>query len=1220
MRPAALVIITIVLGVALILLFPARQFISLTHSDEGLNDPGGISIPYLQALLKANPDDRALRLNLAERQLEAGQVTAANQTLDALPPEDDADIRWLRLEAAWQAFNAAPADSAERAARRTQLEARMRAADPAGEASDTEEEEEEEEAGERSAISNDRLQSLAERWLALGEPARAAADYERLAAQDAPNTYDWHALAARWWLAAGRPLASARSWRRAFEIADTPPRRRDAALAALGAARQAPGERGLDLAREMVDAFGNDPMFLDIGIDMALANDQLALAERWSAAYVGLRPDDPKALERDTRIALAMNRIDDALAGLTELVQRHPDDVSLRAQLAEVQVWAGRPEAALANYERLAVDGASDVYDNRVIELAGALHDSAAVLRALDRIRGRHPLNATQRSQLVDILDAEGDPDRAIAVIRQWIDHGPADRALWVRMATLQEQTGDLDGALTSWQRLGTRFGVDVTGVLARSRLLTKLWRIDDAFAVLRDLPDPPARPRSDEALYYWSRLGDLAWMLEDKVVARDSYATLLRAERLDANGALRLAQSAVDTGAFDQAMAATRSDWREHRHAEMVTLMLGLAQRARRPQASRELLGLAEAQPELFADSVDYWRLYGDYYFNTHDLDRARSGYLKALALAPGDPVNRSALLYTLAESGRTDELAGYVRRWRAAASSDPGQWQAFAMAYSQLGQARAALPWYDRAIRRDPDNYLLALDYADALTAGRRFESARRMREYAVRELRPRLMADLNRQGVLDTQQRREDVRILGVQAAMLGPDANRGWLRLALGGRRGAGLDAADIEMLLGYYLAQEQPAYSRYWLLRAQRRRVATEDWQRMAVALQNDDQVEIDTILRELGPSGGTVGISDRISALRQLDLRARALTLALDHERPNAPYAAGVDVVPRYAAELYQQMPQYYGSQLSIRRISDLDITGERLFFRLSGERLSARVDIGARQLTDRGIDVDLNGLSDERFADLELNWRERRGVTTVRVGTVTTDAWDTVSLGARQTWRLTDHVTGEAFVDYNRPADETGQLRVLGVRDEIGATLDWTLNGRDSASLTATYQRFHSRNGRDPLADGYQIEAAVAHSLMVGPTHQFQIRSFATTEQNQLENALPASVADRLPDGAGIEDVVPERYSFVGAGVTFARGIPGESYPLVASPRYRIDLDGGYVLPDGQFGVSTNFAVGSRVLGSDELSFALGIDQTGSDTRQNSYTAMVTYQYFLGR
>lgn len=1221
-RPLALLIITAVLLVALILLFPARRFATLTETPQDNQTPSSISITYLQALLKANPEDHELRLNLAEQQLKAGQIGAANATLAPLPDSDDADIRWLRLEAAWQSFNSIPADDAARAERRREVVSRMRAVE--GESAEEEEEEEEstEVAAVRGAreVSNERLEILAKRWLELGDASRAARDYERLARQDPANRYGWYALAGKWWLAADKPQNSAAAWRSAFEATDDAERRHEAAFSALDAARQSGQGAGLSLAREFIETYPEDPTFLDIGIEMALANNRLDLAQRWSKQYIALRPDDEDAFERDTRIALAGNNVNEALAGLQTLVDRHPDNDELRAQLAQVQVWAGQSQAALANYAQLARGTSNDEYDNQIIDLATDLNDTNAVMAALNRIRQRHPLNTSQRKLLVDILNSEGDPERAASVLNSWVHGGGnTDRALWVQLATLQDQMGDTDAALSSWQEIASRYGRRLDETQARARLLGRKWQLQEALAVMRSLPNPPDATGENE-IFYYQTMGELAWNLNDKAATRDAYYQLYLDDELDSNGYLRLIQTSAETGRMDQAMAVTRSDWKTNHQPEAIVLMMDAAQRFRRPDYTRELLALSQTRPQLFADSANYWQLAGDYYATQRELPEARAAYLQALAINPGDPSTRSALMYTLAEMANDDELRQYVSAWAPGAWNDPAQWQTFAMAYRSLGQTRRALPWYDRAVHNDPDNYLLVLDYADALEAGRRFDSARRMREYALVELRPRLMRDLNNRGVLDPERRREDARILGVQAAMLGPDGSRGWLQHALQGRQGQALTAVDIEMLFGYYLSEEQPAYTRYWLLQAQRRRLETEDWQKLAVALQGNDQVAMQKILMDAGHTGGTIGISDRINTLRQLDFRARALTLALEHERPAEPYVEGVDVVPRYAAELYQQMPQYYGTQVGIRRISDLQVTNESVFFRLSGEKLSTRVELGARQLSDKGINIDLDGLDNERFANLELNWRERRGVTTVSVGTVQADAKDLLQLGLRQTWQITDHVEGTAFANYNVQADETSELRVLGVRDEIGGTLDWVLNPRDSASLTATYSRFYSRENRDFLGEGYQLEASLGHYLMVGPTHQIQVRAFANTEQNFLEDDLPDDMADRLQAGTNLNDVVPDRYTFIGGGLSFARGIAGEEYPLVASPRYGLELDTGYVLPDNEIGVSANFSIGSRILGSDELSLNFGIDQTGSDTRENSYTGMIKYQYFLGR
>ena len=1017
---------------------------------------------------------------------------------------------------------------------------------------------------------------------------------------------------------AGEPHRAAQAWQSAFKVAGGDSQRRDAALAALDAAQQTSDGSSLAMAGDFIEAYPQDPTFLDIGIEMALANNRLAQAQQWSRRYVELRPDDNAGLERDAQIALARNQLDAALKGLLALVEGNPDNGELRAQLAQVQVWAGQPQAALANYERLARGASSDAYDNQIIDLATDLNDTAAVLAALNRIQARHPLNTSQRKLLVDILNSEGDPERAIALLSNWVRSGSADRDLWVRLASLQELSGKRADSLATWSDIVDRFGRDLDESQARARLLASDWRLDESLAVLLSLPNNPGT-RTEQEVFYWETVGELAWNQNDPAAARDAYYQLYLDRKLDENGYLRLAQTAVSTGRMDMAVEVARTDWQENQHADMIVLMLSAAQREQRTEITRELIAMAETRPALFAQSSDYWQLYGDYQFQQRDLEKARVAYLRALSISPGDIAARSALLYTLAESGHHDELARYVSVWASDARNDPRQWPVFAMAYSRLGQTRVALPWFDRAVQNDPDNYLLVLDYADALERGRRFDSARRMRGYAVTQLRPRLMRQLQAQGKLTRTQREQNARILSVQANMLGVEDGRAWLAEALGGRRGAALTPTDIEMLFGYYLSQEEPAQSRYWLMQAHRRRVATADWQELAVALQANDQVAMQRIL-DGSRQGGDIGIADRISALRQLDYRERALVLALEHERPGEPYVTGVDIVPRYAAELYREMPQNFGTELIVRSISDLDVTSESVFLRLSGENLSTRVELGARQLSETNDLVDLDGLEDERFASVVLNWRERRGMTTVRVGAVSTDAEDTAQFGLRQDWELTDNVSAAVFLDYNELPDETGQLRALGLRDDLGITLDWVLNPRDSASLTATYSQFHSREDRNDLADGYSVEASFAHSLMVGPTHQVQVRAFANTQQNSLEDDLPTDVSARLPVGADIEDVVPNRFTFVGAGLSFARGIPGEEYPVVASPRYRFDLDAGYVMPDNEFGIGANFAVGSRVLGSDELSLNFGVDQTGSATQDNSFRGSLKYQYFLGR
>ena len=173
-RPLTLLIITAVLVVALVLLFPARRFLSLSQDDTGKDDPSSVSITYLEALLEANPGDDQLRLKLARQLAAAGNIPRALEVMQPLSDSTDANARWLYHQISWQAFNALQADDPRRDAQQGELIAQMNAL-------------------ERSeSLTADQLEVLAARWLELGRPARAADLYERLAAQDPARAYDWY--------------------------------------------------------------------------------------------------------------------------------------------------------------------------------------------------------------------------------------------------------------------------------------------------------------------------------------------------------------------------------------------------------------------------------------------------------------------------------------------------------------------------------------------------------------------------------------------------------------------------------------------------------------------------------------------------------------------------------------------------------------------------------------------------------------------------------------------------------------------------------------------------------------------------------------------------------------------------------------------------------------------------------------------------------------------
>lgn len=1167
----ALIGIAATLVLALVMLFPGQQYFTGLGMQVG-ETTSEVSIAYLRNLLRAEPDNVRLRLDLARELMDAGLYQEAENLMEPLADSIDPDVCWTRFELAWRRYVAAGPGSAERARLRERVVGEI-------------------ELLPQDELSDRQLEALARAWLAMEQPGRAALVYERLALRKGkgPNRLYF----GEWWLNDPEEVI-----------------RRDAALSALKAARQSPDVDGVALARRLLADYPDYPALLNMAINIAWADGDMETAMEWADRYAGMRPGNRAAIERKATIELQGNRPDKAAVTLRELLQTYPDAVEQREQLARVLEWTERQGQALEQWRILARNPGGNHYDREVVRLGLMLDDSEAVVEALGRLWRRGRLGTGDRQLLVTQLDLQGEPERAIQRLQRWLSSGRSDVELWRYLARLQEETGDLKGALNTWQRYVRRHGRGIQETMERARLNGRLWQLGAALAILESLPGKPG----PEATEYWQLLGDYAWHVQQPETVRDAYAQLHRAGTLDALRYERLIIAALRTGDTELGMEAAVAGWRQHRDPALLSAALYEVQDPARMQT---LFDLADEAPREVSRRGDYWHLYGDYLYQRGDLKGAYEVYRRALEIDAGNSWLRAGFLYLLAESGRYGELSRYMREWRETARNDEILWAAYASGYIALRQPAEALPWYELAVRAEPDNYLLLLDYADALDSMHRFDSAFRIRRHALTELRPRLVERLRAREPRDLIQRQRDARIVGAQFDLLGSDANRAWLARVLNDREPSQLDDADAELLLGWYVASQAPAYARYWHLHAQMRRLRTPAWQRMSVALAANDESAIEELLER---ESIDLSVADRVEALHRLDRREEAQALALENVRTDAPWGVGAEVIPRMAAELYREMPQRAGTWLSVSEVGGIAVYDGNVFVERSHERWGWMVDAGITRLGNGDVRVVLDDLDMTSYLGLGLSFHQRRGETRFEVRGFEDDAADHLYLGLTQNYELTRNIQVGLFAETRGFSTDSGLLRAFGLRDRVGMNFEWALTSRDVISLSASQNDYETRESGTDLGDGYTVEAVLSRSLVTGPTYGFNIRLVGLATRNTPARRLPAELDPRMPGGSIPADLIPREFGFVGAGFTFNRGAPAQRYPLVASPRYFVDVDAGYSSPDSDFAISGAVGVGIRVFGSDELSLTLGVDQDGTAGASRSSRAILGYQYFFGR
>ncbi|MCG8392890.1 MAG: hypothetical protein MI745_07390 [Pseudomonadales bacterium] len=260
------------LGVVCWLAFPRELHSTLRNARLD-----AVSLSYMQAWLKAKPDDYELRLLMARELIKLGRFSEADAQLAYVAGNDDRygqEIAWLRLN---RDFN------------------RLMTIEPGNRAGTMLHFETAQQLDQQdwSGLDSEQRLRYARMALLLGEVRRAADAYQRIASASM-NASFWHEKAAKTLLAHGQYRAAARSHMDAMQASDNYGMRRRYFLAAL-ATLEAGGyhQEALLLASTHERRFYQDKWVLYRLMRLAQAGGNLAQAQRYAIRLLKL-PDDGK--------------------------------------------------------------------------------------------------------------------------------------------------------------------------------------------------------------------------------------------------------------------------------------------------------------------------------------------------------------------------------------------------------------------------------------------------------------------------------------------------------------------------------------------------------------------------------------------------------------------------------------------------------------------------------------------------------------------------------------------------------------------------------------------------------------------------------------------------------------------------------------------------------------------------------------------------------------
>ncbi|MFM0643502.1 tetratricopeptide repeat protein [Paraburkholderia bryophila] len=787
--PAVILVLGALTALMLVLAYPRDKLEARLL--RGAN-ADGLTIAYLEAWLRIDPDNPDVLSELTREYLKGQRIAEASRVLDRLQQSHDPAARQgalaIRVSIAQQRLYLLKTDDPARAARLRELDALLH---------------------EAAAYTwdNEQLALLARQARGLNDSDLAARYYRQLIQRDPAHASGWLVDLAQTELGNGRYAAAANAWFEAQRHADDRDQRRARFIAGVKALQAGNDPlAAIQAANAHLGDLADDPDTLRYLANLALAAGRpdlaeqyvkrllkisavmpremrsvrpAALADRAPADYRNaqgvwlraawyrparvVRADAPNnhhggflkvaasaapatgapppatvptsAAESDNELAYRVFLANGDVANAQRIAQaaldKDPQSALWRGRLAQVAEWNHQPQVALRNYLAQAqANGDANAWQ-QVARLAPGLNDNAAVLAVTLHQSEQQPDNLKLIDAVVFSYEQLADPDSALRFLQARM-HGAQRRAVMERYALIAERKGDDDLALRTWRDLEREFGPNSAYGLKIATLLYTRTQFDAALAAMNEAK--PAAPNTDGD--FWRFYALLANTVQHPHEANQGYRALIAGGKADADDYEAM------TGFYnDSPLDAGRLAEYAYRHGgppRALSQALYNYQRARAWGRIRVLLASLSPEERGAAEqSATFLLARAEYERQTGSVEDAERDIKRAARLAPDNVEARAAYLWMLTDRGTDAELRNAMRNEAGDAENDPQLWAPYAAASMRLGDGRAALHYLHKQSAQAAQSPLWRLTYADALELNSRIDEAWQLRRSVWLEL---------------------------------------------------------------------------------------------------------------------------------------------------------------------------------------------------------------------------------------------------------------------------------------------------------------------------------------------------------------------------------------------------------------------------------------------------------------------------------------------------
>ena len=1121
-----------------------------------------LSVLYLKLLLNINPGDAGLRTELVRHYINLGELDEARAALEPLLLENgmaDLSVRLLVLEIDFRHFLSIGNDEPNRKTKLADLQSSIVEIS-------------------RIKLPVSSLPDIIKLGLELEQPAVAADLYYRWAKVLPPLSERTEKLkeSARWYIASEMPRRAAEIYDESHTLAENDTEAREFAFLTLKSL-QAAGDNTLALEyfQNYQKRFPSDRGLLDEAISICQAGNDPRRAYEMGALRLSFEPDEPEQIRKQLDRALAVGELKQAVVLAEQLVETVPDDGDAHETLGRIAEWAQMPEIALKEWLWLARNKKDEAAITHALRLSNGLYSVDTSLEMLNQLSDTRELTGEELNSVMSAYSEAGNFSSHIHFLQSYVRRYPDNPQAWEALAKTQENAGQLTGAMETWQRIGSRFNRLPEAVTHQAKLMWKNGQAEKALSFLLSHKDNMAEKETS----FWEMLGELSWEMKQPEQSLSAYSVAWKSGSTGVVLAERLIQLNRDLGKPEEAIATGEEAYRRFDQPRWLLLSMDAANQARLSSQLSRLLKIAESKESQFLDSEMYWLMQAQLQTHEGKAELAVKHYLQALKVNPASTTAKEGVLWSLIGLNDKRALRTYVKTWQPEASKKQALWGVYGLALVKVGQNKEALPWFERKSKTNPDDYLWLLTYADALTRAGRVDTAGQLRKYVLFNLRSRFKQIENESSAKIKELLRPEY--LALVREMEGANADVSILKRFLA----KGYDDPGVqELLVAAYLSQENYAAARYWLLREHIERQETPTWQRLALALGENDRATVERILEN---EDDKLSNFNRMEALRRLDRNEEALALTYSLLGAHKESAATQTYLFNVRDDLIAKTSRQVTGGIEYKTLGNINFVESRARFSLPYLRgaLWAEVKHNLLDSTEPGIILPARNEVDIT-AEYKHPWRE--GIFQANVGGNLREV-DSLPHGAvRVNQALTGRVKANFRLAVNEMSHETGALRALGKKDTILFGLSAQLPQQTFFHVDVDGHRYETRGGSN-LGKGYKVQMILGRSLLSG-FQDWQVRLQGSWESNQLAAALPSDLSGLLsPSLSNVQTLIPKKFALMGIGTSFRYGPSDQG--VLRRPFILVDAWVGGVWPANDLGYNGRLSMGTSLFGPDILS-----------------------------